>query len=188
MRGMCSTAGATRTRKVAAYAHQTLLGLAATQLGVPVTSLSVTDGIVSGEGKSVSYGKLVEGQQLDLKIPVEGKLPSLDAKEWMGVAGLDGLTVTGDPPLKAVSRFKVIGTSYPVPSITDKVTGKTKWSCDVRLPGILHTRMVRPATLGSTLLTVGDVDKRQFPTAEVLKKGNLVAVVSPNHQIRAMHG
>ena len=74
----------------------------------------------------------------------------------------------------------MIGKSYPVPSITDKVTGKTQWSCDVTLPGMLHARMVRPATLGSTLVSVGEVDKKQFPTAEVVKKGNLVAVVSPN--------
>ena len=40
--------------------------------------------------------------------------------------------------------------------------------------------MIRPATLGSTLISVGAVDKKQFPTAEIVKKGNLVAVVSPN--------
>ena len=172
--------GMKNVRKVAAYTHQALLGLAAKQLGVPVSGLSVTDGIVSGGGKSISYGKLVEGQQLDLKIPVEGKQARPDPNGWVGMTSLDGFTVTGDPPMKPVSEFKVIGKSYPVPSITDKVTGKTQWSCDVTLPGMLHARMVRPATLGSTLVSAGDVDKKQFPTAEVVKKGNLVAVVSPN--------
>ncbi len=46
------------------------LELAATQLGVPVSALTVSDGIVSGGGKSISYGQLVQGQHLDLKIPV----------------------------------------------------------------------------------------------------------------------
>jgi len=82
--------------------------------------------------------------------------------------------------MKPVSEFKVIGKSYPVPGISDKVTGKTQWSCDVTLAGMLHARMVRPATLGSTLVSAGNADKKQFPTAEVVKKGNLVAVVSPN--------
>jgi len=59
-------------RKVAAYTHQALVGLAATQLGVPVSKLTVADAIVSGGGKSISYGQLVQGQQLDLKIPVAG--------------------------------------------------------------------------------------------------------------------
>ena len=172
--------GMSNVRKVAAYTHQALLGLAATQLALPVSELKVTDGIVSGGGKSISYGKLVEGQHLDLKIPVEGKQARPDPAGWVGMTSLDGFTVTGDPPMKPVNEFKVIGKSYPVPSITDKVTGKTQWSCDVTLPGMLHARMVRPATLGSTLVSVGEVDKKQFPTSEVVRKGNLVAVVSPN--------
>ena len=58
--------------------------------------------------------------------------------------------------MKPARQFKVFGKSYPVPSIPDKVTAKTKWSCDVTLPGMLHARMVRPATLGSTLISVGE--------------------------------
>jgi len=172
--------GMSNVRKVSAYTYQALLGLAATQLGVPVSGLNVVDGIVSGGGKSISYGQLVQGQHLDLKIPVTGQPAKADPAGWVGITSLDGFTVIGEPPMKPVSQFKVVGTSYPVPSIPDKVSGKTQWSCDVTLPGMLHARMVRPATLGSTLISVGQVDKQQFPAAEVLRKGNLVAVVSPN--------
>jgi len=172
--------GMNNMRKMAAYTHQALLGLAATRLGVAASELTVINGVVSGGGKTISYGQLVEGQQLDLKIPVEGKMPKLDPTEWMGVAGLDGITVTGEPPMKEASQFKVMGTSYAVPSISDKITCKTKWSCDVELPGMLHARMVRPATVGSTLVSVGEIDKKQFPTAAVVRKGNLLAVVSPD--------
>src|SRR5258706_3142432 len=76
--------------------------------------------------------------------------------------------------MKPLNQCKVMGTSFPVPGIPDKVTGKTQWSGDVTLPGMLHARMIRPATLGSTLISVGAVDKKQFPTAEIVKKGNLV--------------
>jgi nicotinate dehydrogenase subunit B len=172
--------GMSNVRKVAAYTHQALLGLAAPQLGVPVAELSVTDGIVSGGGKSISYGQLVQGQHLDLKIQVTGKPAKADPAAWVGITSLDGFMVTGDPPMKSLSQCRVIGTSYAVPGIPDKVTGNTQWSCDVTLPGMLHARMVRPATLGSTLISVAEIDKKQFPTAEVLRKGNLVAVVSPN--------
>jgi nicotinate dehydrogenase subunit B len=172
--------GMGNVRKVAAYTHQALLGLAAQSLGVPLSGLSVADGVVSGGGKNISYGQLVQGQQLELKIPVEGKLAEIDEKEWNGMSGLFGYTVTGSPPMKAVEEFKVLGTSYPVPSIPDKVIGKTQWSCDIALPGMLHARMVRPATLGSTLISVGEIDRKQFPTAEVVKQGDLVAVVSPD--------
>ena len=174
--------GMTNVRKVAAIAYQALLGLAATQLAVPVSTLTVTDGIVSGGGKDISYGQLVQAQHLDLKISVTGKYATVDPSvpDGNGLAGLDGFSVTGDPPMKPVSQYKVIGTSYPVPGIPDKVTGKARWSCDVALPGMLHARMVRPATLGSTLISVGALDKTKFPTAEVVRKGNLVGVVSPN--------
>ena len=172
--------GAANVRKVAAYTYQALLGLAATELGVPVSGLTVTDGVVSGGGKSISYGQLVQGQHLELKIPVSGKAVKVDPSADTGVAGLDGFVVTGDPPMKPMNQYKVIGTSYPVPGIPDKVTGRTQWSCDVALPGMLHARMVRPATLGSTLISVGGLDTKRFPAAKVVRKGNLVAVVSPN--------
>lgn len=172
--------GMANVRKVAAYTYQALLGLAATQMGVPVSSLSVTDGVVTGGGKKITYGELVQGQHLELKIPMKGALPKPDPTGEVGMTSMDGLTVTGDPPMKAPKDFKVIGTSFPAGHIPDKVTGKTKWSCDVTLPGMLHARMVRPATMGSTLVSVGTLDKKQFPTAEVIRKGNLLAVVSPN--------
>jgi CO/xanthine dehydrogenase Mo-binding subunit len=172
--------GMSNVRKVAAYTHQALLGLAATQLGVSVSSLSVTDGVVTGGGKKITYGELVQGQHLELKIPVKGVLPKPNPAGEVGMTSLDGLTVTGDPPMKAAKEFKVIGTSFPAGHIPDKVTGKTRWSCDVTLPGMLHARMIRPATLGSTLVSAGTIDKKQFPTAEVLQKANLLAVVSPN--------
>ncbi len=172
--------GAANLRKVGAYTYQALLTLAATQLGVPASALTVTDGIVAGGGKTISYGQLVRGQQFDLQIPVTGKPAKVDAAEPWGVSGLDGLVVTGDPPLKPMSEYTVIGTSFPMPGTPDKVTGKTQWSCDVTLPGMLHARMVRPDALGSTLISVGALDRKQFPAAEIVRKANLVAVVSPS--------
>jgi CO/xanthine dehydrogenase Mo-binding subunit len=172
--------GMYNVRKVAAYTYQALLGLAATQLSVPASALSVSDGVVSGGGKTVSYGKLLEGQHLELKIPISGTLPKMDPTKMAGLDGLDGFTVTGDPPMRSVSQYKVVGTSYPVPGIPDKVTGKAQWSCDVSLPGMLHARLVRPPTVGSTLVAVGTLDEKQFPTAEVVVKKNLLAVVSAN--------
>jgi nicotinate dehydrogenase subunit B len=172
--------GMSNLRKVAAYTYQALLGLASTQLGVPISALSVTDGVVSGDGKKISYGELVQGQHLELKIPCKGSLAKPDPAGWVGMTSLDGLTVTGDPPMKAAKEFKVLGTSFPAGHIPDKITGKTQWSCDLTLPGMLHARMVRPATLGSTLISAGAIDEKQFPTAQVVQRGNLLGVVSPS--------
>jgi CO/xanthine dehydrogenase Mo-binding subunit len=172
--------GGTNQKKVAAYTRQALVGLASTRLGVPVANLTVTKGIVSGAGKSVSYGELVKGQQLDLKIPVSGSLAKIDSKAATGIGGLVGIIVTGNPPTKPIPQYSVVGTSLERKGIRDIVTGKPIYSGDVVVPGMLHARMVRPSTLGSQLVSVGGVDKSRFPTAQVVKKGNLVAVVAAN--------
>ena len=160
--------GTPNIRKAAAYTYQALLDLASQRLGVPKTELSVKDGIVSGGGKSMSYGELVKGQQLKLTIPVSGDLTSII-----------GLTVTGNPPMKPVSDYTIIGKSYPNAVITSKVTARETWATDVRLPNMLHARMVHPKTLGSKLVSAGELDKTRFPNAQIVVKGNLVGVVAP---------
>jgi CO/xanthine dehydrogenase Mo-binding subunit len=160
--------GMPNIRKAAAYTYQALLDLASQRLGVPRSQISAKDGMVSGGGKSMSYGDLVKGQQLKLTIPVTGSLTSLM-----------GLTVTGNPPMKPVSQYTIIGKSYKNSVTASKVAAKEQWAADVRLPGMLHGRMVHPKTLGSKLLTAGQVDKARFPNAHVVVKGNLVGVVAP---------
>ena len=68
--------GTPNIRKAAAYTYQALLDLASERLGVPKDKLSVKDGIVSGGGKSISYGDLVKNQQLKLTIPVKETSPA----------------------------------------------------------------------------------------------------------------
>src|ERR1700676_3636213 len=160
--------GMPNIRKAAAYTYQALLDLAAQRLGVAKTDLTVKDGVISGGGKSMSYGDLVKGQQLKLTIPVKGDLTSIM-----------GLTVDGNPPMKPVSQYTVVGKSYPNSVTASKVAAKETWATDVKLPGMLHGRMVHPKTLGSTLVSAGAVDKTKFPNAEVIVKGNLVGVVAP---------
>ena len=135
---------------------------------MPVSTLTVKNGVVSGGGKSVTYGQLVAGQQLNLTIPVSGSLQ-----------GLFGLSVTGNPPVKPVSQYQVVGQSIPMRTIPPIVAGTATYVGDIRLPGMLHARVVHPATLGSTLISVGQLDKKQFPNTQVVVKGNLVAVLDP---------
>jgi len=160
--------GTPNLRKVAAYTYQALLDLAATKLGVAKDKLTVTDGVISGGGKSISYGDLIKGQKLNLTIPVRGDL-----------VNINGLTVDGNPPLKPVSEYKVIGKSFPSSAIQAKVSAKADWITDVRLPGMLHGRMVHPKTLGSTLISAGKPDKTKYPNAQIIVRGNLVGVVAP---------
>ena len=155
-------------RKAAAYVHQALLDLASQQMGVPKHQLSVKDGIVSGGGKSMSYGDLVNGRELNLTIPVKGDIHSMF-----------GLVVDGKPPLKPVSEYTIVGKSFPNSVIASKVSGKETWATDVRLPGMLHGRVIHPKSLGSKLVSAGTLDKTKYPNAQVIVKGNLVGVVAP---------
>jgi len=160
--------GMPNIRKVAAYTYQALVDLASERLGVAKDKLTVKDGVVSGGGKSISYGDLIKDQQLKLTIPVSGSL-----------SGIEGLKVEGNPPMRPVSEYSAIGKSFKNPATTSKVTAKEKWATDVRLPGMLHARVVHPKTLGSTLVSAGQVDKTKFPNAQVVVKGNLVGVAAP---------
>jgi nicotinate dehydrogenase subunit B len=160
--------GKPNVRKAAAYVYQAMLTLASQRLGVPKDQLSVKDGVFSGGGKSVSFGDLVKGQKLNLTIPVKGDIHSMF-----------GLTVDGEPPLKPVSQYTIIGKSFPNSVIVSKVAAKETWVTDVRLPGMLHARMVHPKTLGSKLVSAGTVDQARFPNAQVVVKGNLVGVLAP---------
>jgi CO/xanthine dehydrogenase Mo-binding subunit len=160
--------GTPNIRKAAAYTYQAMLDLASKRMGVPRDQLSTKDGVVSGGGKRMTYGELVKGQQLKLTIPVTGSLTSPM-----------GLTVTGNPPMKPVSQYTIIGKSHKNSVIASKVAAKEQWATDVRLPGMVHARMVHPKTLGSKLVSVGELDKSKFPNSQVVVKGNLVGVVAP---------
>jgi nicotinate dehydrogenase subunit B len=160
--------GTPNIRKAAAYTYQALLDLASERLGVPKAKLSVKDGIVAGGGGSISYGDLIKNQQLKLTIPVKGDLTSIF-----------GLAIAGDPPMKPVSEYRVIGKSFKNSVISSKVAARETWATDVRLPGMLHARVVHPKTLGSSLVSAGALDKVKFPNAQVIVKGNLVGVIAP---------
>jgi nicotinate dehydrogenase subunit B len=160
--------GASNLRKAAAYTYQALLDVAATRLAVSKSQLSVKDGVISGGGKRITYGELLQGQQLNLSIPVRGALTSMG-----------GLMVVGNPPVKPVSEYTIVGKSYLNHLTETKVTAKQVWASDVRLPGMLHARVVHPKTLGSTLVSVGELDTKRFPNSRVVVKGNLVGVLAP---------
>ena len=156
-------------RKVAALMREAALELAAQKLGVARSSVTLKEGIFSGGGKSLSYGDLVRGEALQLTIPVSGDL----------LTPL-GLHVDANPPLKPVSDYTIIGKPVLNPSIPPKISGQTVWVGDVKLPGMLHARVIHPATLGSTLERPGKLDGSEFPGARLVQIKNLLAVVSPN--------
>ena len=153
-------------RAAAVAARSTLLGMAATQLGVAASSLTVANGVVRGAGKSVKYSDLLGGKIFNVKM------------------NPTSLTV-GQAPAKAVKDYKLIGTTAPRIDIEDKVTGKYTYVHNIRVPGMLHARVVRPRGQGAVSsqnhypLSVDETSIKHIPNAQVVRSANFLAVVAP---------
>ncbi|MGE3889570.1 MAG: molybdopterin cofactor-binding domain-containing protein, partial [Vicinamibacterales bacterium] len=151
-------------RRVAAEARRVLLELAASRLGVPVAGLVVAEGVVSAvadPSKRVTYGELIGGRRFN--VTLSGR--NVDA-------------TTGVAPIKTVQQLKIVGTSPQRYDIPPKVDGTAKWAVDVKLPGMLHARNVKPPVAGATLVSIDESSVRGIPGfVKVVSRGNYVAVV-----------
>ncbi len=167
-------------RAAAATARQTLLGLASTQLGVPAAQLSVTRGVVSGGGKSVTYGQLLGDKLFNIRMPASYKLdPGMPT---VHVSGLSHLA----PGVKPPSQYKLVGTSVPRLDIPAKVAGTFTYVVNVRVPGMLHGRIVRPRGQGAygdgtnpQIVSIDESSIKHLPDVRILRKGNFLGVVAP---------
>jgi nicotinate dehydrogenase subunit B len=141
-------------RQAAAEARLALLNMASSKLGAPVANLTVSNGVVSSGSASVSYADLIGGK-------------------------LFNIAQTGKAVPKPYTAYKIVGTSVPRFDIPDKVFGKFTYTQDVKLPGLLHARVVRPPTLDSKLVSVdGFQGGKPADVVQVVQKNNYLAVVA----------
>lgn len=151
-------------RRVAAEARRVLLDMASQRFGVPVTALVVSDGVVSvaaDPSRTITYGELIGGKRFN--VTLTGK-------------NVDG--VTGEATLKPVQAMKNVGQSPRRYDIPAKVDGSLEWAVDVKLPGMVHARNVRPPVAGATLVSIDESSVRNLPGfVRVVSKGNYLAVV-----------
>jgi nicotinate dehydrogenase subunit B len=155
-------------RRTAAEARRLLIELAAKPLGLPANQLMVTDGVVhaiSDPAKRISYAELIGGRYFDTKV------------KWNGRTG-GALQVDTAAPLKRPDQFKIIGKSIPRRDIPPKVFGRMEMVSDVRLPGMLHARMIRPTVAGAVPVKVDEASIKDIPGAKVVWIKNLLAVVA----------
>jgi CO/xanthine dehydrogenase Mo-binding subunit len=179
--------GGKQTRAAAAAAYQALLGMASTQLGAPAASLSVKSGVVSGAGKTITYGQLIGDKLFNTAIPASYNLtaiPSFFGGAPSAGPGLD----PGAPGTKPLGSYTLVGKSPGPPriDIPAKVLGTYTYVHNVRLPGMLHARVVRPRGQGAygdgtapKVLSVDAGSISHIPDVKVVQKGNFVAVVAP---------
>jgi CO/xanthine dehydrogenase Mo-binding subunit len=157
--------GGTQIRAAAAHARQTLLNLASERLGVPASSLTVARGVVSGGGRSMTYGELLGDKRFSVTMSPATLHP--------GVA-----------PAKPVAQYKVVTTRIPRVDIPDKVAGTNVSMHKVHVPGMLHGRVVRPRGqrawgTGAPVLSIDEGSVKGIPGVQVVRRGDFVGVVAP---------
>jgi len=148
-------------RKAAATAREALLELAASRFDLPASDLVASEGHISPRhdpSRAVSYGELVAGQEISREI-------------------------VDDAPLTPQSEFTVMGRPQTRVDAFDRVTGRTKYSQDILLPGMLHARILRPPSFGATLVDADVAVAERMPgVAAVIREGNLLAVLAENDE------
>ena len=162
--------GGSALRVAAAEARQVLLELASRRLGAPPEHLQVRDGVVSVRGTpsaaspSVTYWDLLGGQRF-------------------------GRRATGTVPVKGHEQYRVVGQPIPRLDIPGKVTGQPSYVQDLRLPGMLHGRVLRPPSYGARLEAIDLDEVRRLPgVVAVVRDGHFVGVIAQREEqaIRAV--
>ncbi len=151
-------------RRVAAEGRRVLLELASTQFAVPVDQLAVSEGVISVKSdptRKATYGELIGARRFNVTL-----------------TGDNINAITGVAKVKAVQDLKMVGQSPQRYDIPPKVDGSLKWAVDVKLPGMVHARNVKPPVAGAKLTSVDESSVRDIPGfVKVVSKGNYLAVV-----------
>jgi nicotinate dehydrogenase subunit B len=154
-------------RRAAAQTRQFLLARAAQRLDLAAQDLVVEDGLIRGrDNRSISYGELIAGEIIRLEL-------------------------ADNVPLKAVETYSIVGQSVPRTDLPAKATGELVYVHDVRVPGMLHGRVVRPpyagvdagAFVGTSLIAVDEASVRDIPgLVAVVRIRDFVGVIAEREE------
>jgi nicotinate dehydrogenase subunit B len=145
-------------RAAAAEARGVLLELASEQLGVPVSQLEVKDGIITdtkSPKNTVTYAQLTKGKKLEKYLDVK-------------------------PPVEDYTKFTYIGKPYNRSDSYLKVTGQAKYAGDLKLPGMVFARILRPPSHGAKLTSADVSGAEKIEGVKVVRDGDFIAVVGEN--------
>src|SRR6195256_5729571 len=154
-------------RHAAAQARQFLIARAAERLEMPVQDLAIEDGLIRGrDNRSISYGELIAGDNIRLEL-------------------------ADNVPVKTVDSYTIVGQSVPRTDLPAKATGELVYVHDVRVPGMLHGRVVRPpyagvdagAFVGTSLIAVDEASVRDIPgLGAVVRIRDFVGVIAEREE------
>lgn len=145
----------------AAEARAVLTEMAAEKLGVGTDRLEVTDGVISEIGNpasKVSYAELAKGKKLERYLEIK-------------------------PMPEDYKKFTVVGKPLKHSDAYEKVTGRAKYAGDLKLPGMLHARILRPPSHGAKLASVDLSGAEAIEGVQVVRDGDFIAVLSENRDL-----
>ena len=139
----------------AAQARELLVAEAARRFDLPTENLRTDNGaVIAPDGRRLTYGELVAADLLHVQAQPTSRLK--------------------DPV-----SFKVMGQSVPRVDIPAKVTGGAAYVQDMRLPGMVHARVVRPPSYGAQLMECDTAAVEKMPgVVKVVRDGNFLAVAA----------
>ena len=160
--------GANPLRSAAAEARRVLLELGAERLGVDAGEAAVGDGAVylrADPARRTGYGELIGGRHFDVRL------------DWNGLYG-NALDARGSAAPKDPSEYRVVGQSFPRRDLPDIVMGTHEFIVDVRVPDMMHGRVVRPPVAGSVPVSVNVDSISEISGVRVVHEGDYLGVVA----------
>jgi CO/xanthine dehydrogenase Mo-binding subunit len=160
--------GGKQMRMAAAEARRVLVDLAAAKLGLPADALTVTDGVVHGKSdasKKASYAELIGGRYFNVQLDWN--------KQWGNTLYAPGKAKPKDP-----KDYKIVGQPIHREDIAPKVYAREDFCTDVKVPGMVHGRMLRPAVAGAVPVKVDEGSIKNIPGARVVWDKGFLGVVA----------
>jgi len=142
-------------RAAGAEAREVLKELAAEKLAVPKERLRIQDGAVFDTGNPkarATYAELAKGQRIERHLAQK-------------------------PGLKAPAEMKVMRRPAARRDAEEKVTGKALYAGDIRLPGMLYARILRPPAHGAKRTGLDTSAAEAIRGVRVVREGDLIAAV-----------
>jgi CO/xanthine dehydrogenase Mo-binding subunit len=160
--------GGKQMRVVAAEARRVLVAMAAERLGVPAEQLNVTNGVVHAAhdaAKKVSYADLIGGRYFNVHL------------DWNGKYG-NPLYAPGKAQPKDPKTHAIVGQPIKRQDVAPKVFAQQDFCTDVKVPGMVHGRMIRPAIAGAVPVKVDETTIKDIPGAKVIWNQGFLGVVA----------
>jgi nicotinate dehydrogenase subunit B len=145
----------TAIQHAAAQVRALLIAEAARRLELPAETLNTENGaVIAPDGRRLGYGDLVAGELLHVQAQAASKL-------------------------KNPAAYQIMGKPVPRVDIPAKVTGGAAYVQDMRLPGMVHARVVRPPGYGAELIACDSAVVEKMPgVIKIVRDGNFLAVIA----------